>query len=79
MSKQPEFFDDELLTDESSQREVHLSEYWNVIVKRRRLITLAVLVAVVFAAVVSLMTTPLYKANATLSGSPDPRRRSTSP
>ncbi len=71
MSKQPEFFDDEILADEPSHGEVHLSEYWNVIVKRRRLITLAVLVAVVVAAVVSLMTTPLYKANATLSVSPE--------
>jgi polysaccharide biosynthesis transport protein len=46
--------------------EIHLAEYWAVIVKRRRIIALSVAVAIVIGAVVSLVTPASYKATTIL-------------
>lgn len=49
------------------QREVHLSEYWAVIVKRRKLIAVAIGMGVASAVVVSLLSKPLYRAVVTIN------------
>lgn len=52
--------------DITSGAEVHLAEYWSVIVKRRRMIGLCVALAVLVGAVVSLLSRPTYRATAVL-------------
>jgi succinoglycan biosynthesis transport protein ExoP len=46
--------------------EIHLSEYWAVIVKRRRIIIICVAIALAFGVAVSLMTPATYKATTVL-------------
>ena len=48
------------------EEEVHLAEYWAVVVKRRRLIGLCVAVALLVGALVSLISPSTYKATTTL-------------
>ena len=45
---------------EAPPTELHLSEYWTVIKKRRRLVALCTFVALVFGVVTSVMTKPRY-------------------
>ncbi len=56
----PEPFDD-------APREVHLTEYWNTVVKHWRIVGLCVVVGVVGAAVMSFLATPLYRATVMLN------------
>jgi succinoglycan biosynthesis transport protein ExoP len=49
------------------QEEMHLSEYWAVVVKHRRLIVLCLATALVVGAVISLLSRPSYKATAVLN------------
>jgi succinoglycan biosynthesis transport protein ExoP len=49
-----------------SGQEIHLAEYWRIIVKRRRLIALCVALTLIIGAVVSLLSRPTYRATATL-------------
>lgn len=48
------------------QQEIHLAEYWDVVVKRRRLIGLCVAVAVFVGILVSVLSRPMYRATTTL-------------
>ena len=50
----------------TSGQEIHLAEYWNVVVKRRRLIGLCVALILIVGAVISLLSRPSYKAITTL-------------
>ncbi len=56
-----------ILPAEQPREEVHLSEYWSVIVKHRRLIVLCLVVAIFAGALVSLLSTPTYKATVVLN------------
>ena len=47
--------------------EIHLAEYWAILVKRRRLIGAAVAIALVVAALLSFIAQPLYRATAVLN------------
>jgi succinoglycan biosynthesis transport protein ExoP len=47
-------------------QEIHLAEYWAVVVKRRRLIGLCVAIVLVIGAVISLLSRPTYRATTTL-------------
>ncbi len=48
------------------EQEIHLAEYWAVVVKRRRIIALIVVIALVIGAVLSLITPATYKATTVL-------------
>ncbi len=50
----------------SAEQEIHLSEYWAVVVKHRRIIGFCVALALVIGAMVSLLSRPTYKATTTL-------------
>src|SRR5438876_6268716 len=50
----------------SVAQDVHLTDYWFVIVKRRRLIAICIAVALVIGAVVSIISRPTYKATVVL-------------
>ena len=50
----------------STGQQVHLAEYWDVVVKRRRLIGLCVALALIVGAVISLLSRPTYRATTTL-------------
>ena len=50
----------------ASGQEIHLAEYWDVVVKRRRLIGLCVALILIVGAVISLLSRPSYKATTTL-------------
>ncbi|MGH9365906.1 MAG: GumC family protein [Thermoanaerobaculia bacterium] len=65
MSKQPELID-QIATVEEAGRETHLSEYWAVIVKRRRLVGLCVGLALAVAAIRSVLSDPIYRATVVL-------------
>jgi len=47
-------------------QEIHLAEYWAVVVKRRRLIGLCVALALILGAVISVLSRPTYRATTTL-------------
>jgi succinoglycan biosynthesis transport protein ExoP len=47
-------------------QEIHLAEYWDVVVKRRRLIGLCVAIALILGAVISILSRPIYRATTTL-------------
>jgi succinoglycan biosynthesis transport protein ExoP len=47
-------------------QEIHLAEYWNVLVKRRRLIGLCVALVLIVGAVISILSRPTYRATTTL-------------
>ncbi|MGH9364903.1 MAG: Wzz/FepE/Etk N-terminal domain-containing protein, partial [Thermoanaerobaculia bacterium] len=65
MSKEPELID-EIATVEEAGRETHLSEYWAVILKRRRLVGLCVGLALAVAAIRSILSQPIYRATVVL-------------
>ena len=65
MSEQFESFD-EVATPETPRPEVHLKDYWDIVVKRRRLILLALGLALAAAVAYTLLTRPIYKATAVL-------------
>ncbi len=65
MAEQFESFD-EGGTPESQRPEVHLKDYWDIVVKRRRLILLSLGLALVAAVAFTLLTKPVYKATAVL-------------
>jgi succinoglycan biosynthesis transport protein ExoP len=46
--------------------DIHLAEYWDVVLKRRRLIGICVALALVVGAVISLLSRPTYRATTTL-------------
>ena len=46
--------------------EIHLAEYWAVIVKRRRIVVLSVIVAIAIGVLMSLITPSTYRATTTL-------------
>ena len=50
----------------NSGQEIHLAEYWDVVVKRRRLIGLCVALALIVGAVISVLSRPTYRATTTL-------------
>ncbi|HJT18310.1 MAG TPA: polysaccharide biosynthesis tyrosine autokinase, partial [Thermoanaerobaculia bacterium] len=53
-------------TDAGAQPEIHLAEYWSVIVKRRRLIGLCIAAALLIGGIVSIFSRPTYKATVVL-------------
>ena len=53
--------------EDEAPREVHLSEYWQVVWKRRRLVGLCVGAALVAAALASLLSRPTYRATVVLN------------
>lgn len=61
------FDDDPALDDREAPREVHLSEYWNVILKRWRIVAVCVAAALAATAVKTVLTTPLYRATVVLN------------
>lgn len=68
MSKVQERFDDDFSADlGEAQTEVHLSEYWAVVVKRWRIVAVCVAVALVAAAVKTVLSTPLYRATVVIN------------
>ena len=61
-------FDDEFVDDVGdSPREVHLSEYWAVVVKRWRIIAVCVAIALAVATVKTMLSTPLYRATVVIN------------
>ena len=62
---------------EAAPAELHLSEYWAIIKKRRRLIALCVFVALVIAVVAGLLTKKAYQATVVLDVEKDRRACST--
>lgn len=56
----------EFLHVPAAEQEIHLGEYWAVIVKRRRLIGLCVAAALLIGAAVSIFSRPTYKATVVL-------------
>jgi len=57
---------DEIPVLEPPQAEAHLSDYWAIVVKHKRLVLVCTAVALIAAAVFTLLSTPLYQANVTL-------------
>lgn len=57
---------DEPATPEPSKSEVHLAGYWDIVLKRRKLVLLCLGVALVGGVVATLLTRPVYKATAVL-------------
>ncbi len=51
---------------EAAPAELHLSEYWAIIKRRRRLIALCVSVALAIGILAALLTRPMYKATVVL-------------
>jgi polysaccharide biosynthesis transport protein len=52
---------------ESRQEEIHLSDYWSIIVKYRRLIAWSVGIAILLGIAVSLLSDPTYRATVVLN------------
>lgn len=50
----------------SVQPEIHLAEYWAVVVKRRRIIGICVAVALIVGAVISILSQPTFRATTVL-------------
>ncbi len=68
----PEVADAEYISNPENA-EVHLRDYWRMLVKHRRLVVLVFLVVVGFGTYLTFSATPLYTASATLEiGSQDP-------
>lgn len=68
MAQVQDRFDDDFADDAGeAPREVHLAEYWAVVVKRWRMVAVCVAAAIVVAAVKTLLSTPLYKATVVLN------------
>ena len=68
MAQVQERFDDDFADDPGeAPREVHLAEYWAVVVKRWRMVAVCVAAAIVVTAVKTLLSTPLYKATVVLN------------
>src|SRR5262252_8217436 len=57
---------DEIPVLEPPQAEAHLSDYWAIVVKHKRLVLVCTAVALIAAAVFTQLSTPLYQANVTL-------------
>ncbi len=55
-----DFANSELTAPEAAPAELHLSEYWAIIKKRRRLVALCVFVALVIGVVAGLLTKKAY-------------------
>ncbi len=51
---------------EPPQREVHLSDYWAIVVKHRRLVIACVIAALVAGGLFTLLSTPMYRATVVL-------------
>jgi len=64
MSQVQERFEDDF---NDAPREVHLAEYWAVVVKRWRIVAVCVAAALVAAAGKTLLTTPLYRATVVIN------------
>jgi len=64
MSQAQEPLDDEF---DEAPREVHVSEYWAVVVKRWRMVAVCVVVALAAAAVKTILTTSLYRATVVIN------------
>ena len=62
----PDAWDEAPWGVEDAPREVHLSEYWKVVVKRRRVVALAVGVGVAAAALLSLLSKPAFRSTVVL-------------
>ncbi|MGZ4807764.1 MAG: Wzz/FepE/Etk N-terminal domain-containing protein, partial [Thermoanaerobaculia bacterium] len=52
--------------EQLSEQEIHLAEYWAVVVKRRRIIAISIAIALVIGAILSLITPATYKATTVL-------------
>ena len=64
MSQVQERFEDDF---DDAPREVHLAEYWAVVVKRWRIVAVCVAAALVAAAGKTILTTPLYRATVVIN------------
>jgi capsular exopolysaccharide synthesis family protein len=53
--------------DDSPRPEVHLSEYWAVIVKRRHLIALVMAIVLIYVGAKTLLTKPTYRSSAVIN------------
>ena len=69
MANEPEFAED--VPVHEAEQGFNAAKYWAAIVKRWRLVALALGVALVGAAIYSVMTRPLYRATAVLDVEPD--------
>lgn len=68
MSAPPgDFYDDPVAVAEAPAKEVHLSEYWALLVKRRKLIAACVAIAFAYAIVSALLTKPEFEATVVLN------------
>lgn len=68
MSAPPgDFYDDQGPAAEVPSREVHLSEYWALLLKRRKLIAACVAIALAYAIISALLTRPAYEATLVLN------------
>ena len=65
MSDQSDSFDEPGLA-ESPRREVHLADYWDILLKRRRLIAVCIGLGLVGGVLATVLTRPVYKATAVL-------------
>ena len=65
--------EDEFAASEEAPREIHLAQYWAVLVKHRRLIALSIFLAVAVAAVLSLLAEPTYRATVVLAAEKERR------
>lgn len=72
MSK-PLEFEDEFAVSEEAPREIHLAQYWAVLVKHRRLIALSIFLALAAAALLSLLAEPTYRATVVLAAEKERR------
>src|SRR5215831_16030575 len=59
------------LERDETRSELHLAEYWAVIVKRWRLIALSLAVALTVALLYSILSRPLYKATTVIDVEPE--------
>jgi succinoglycan biosynthesis transport protein ExoP len=66
MQREPELFED-APGPEERPAEIHISEYWAIVVKHRRVVLLCVAAALALAAVVSVLTRPSYLATVVLA------------
>src|SRR5437868_6418001 len=58
---------EERAIDDSPRNEIHLAEYWAVIVKRRKLVVLSVVLIFAFTIVRTFLTPPSYRATAMIN------------
>lgn len=68
MAQDPERFEDDFSDEgDGGPREVHLSEYWAVVLKRWRIVAVCVAAALVAAAGKTVLSTSLYKATVVIN------------